>query len=162
MIKRITPKTVLKYIRWWPPLLASGIAVESFNDDLSIVTVRMKQHFFNTNYVGSHYGGSIFSMTDPFCMFMLLHKLKKDHIIWDQGASIEFVNPAKGTIRATFKISDERVREIEQSCLNNFSHRPIFDVEVIDENGQVVARVNKTLYIRRKDAKKRFPKKVNT
>ncbi len=158
MIKTITPKTVLKYIRWWPPLLASGIAVESFNDDLSIVTVRMKQHFFNINYVGSHYGGSIFSMTDPFYMFMLLHKLKREHIIWDQGASIDFVNPARGTIRATFTLSDNIVEDIRNTCLTQFSHQAHFDVEVVDETGLTVARVKKTLYIRRKDAKKRFPR----
>jgi acyl-coenzyme A thioesterase PaaI-like protein len=136
--------------------LASGVAVESFNEDLTEVTVRMKQYFFNTNYVGSHFGGSLFSMTDPFIMFMLLHHLKKDHIVWDQGASIEFVKPAYGKVRAFFITPNERIEEIKKECLEDFSTRPEFIVEIKDKNDDIVARVTKTLYVRRKDAKERF------
>ena len=156
MIKYLTPHTVLKIIRFWPPLLASGISVESMNDDLSIVTVQMKQYFFNTNYVGSHYGGSIFSMTDPFYMFMLLHHLKNDHVIWDQSANIDFIKPAKGTIRATFTLNSNVIENIRKQCLENFNFKPKFEVNVYDEENQIVAKVSKTLYVRRKDAKTRF------
>lgn len=156
MIKLLTPKRVLKLIRFWPPLLASGIAVESFSDDLTEVVVRMKQYFFNTNYVGSHYGGSLFSMTDPFTMFMLLHHLKSDHIIWDQGANIEFVKPAYGKVKAYFYTPLTRIEEIKAQCLETFSIKPEFIVEVKDESGEIVARATKTLYVRRKDAKERF------
>lgn len=156
MIKYLTPQTVLKIIRFWPPFLASGISVESMNDDLSIVTVQMKQYFFNTNYVGSHFGGSIFSMTDPFYMFMLLHHLKKDHVVWDQSASIDFIKPAKGTIRATFTLNESVLDNIKSKCLENFNFKPEFEVNIFDEENQVVARVRKTLYVRRKDAKQRF------
>jgi acyl-coenzyme A thioesterase PaaI-like protein len=156
VIKYLTPHTVLKIIKFWPPLFASGISVESMNDDLTIVTVQMKQYFYNTNYVGSHYGGSIFSMTDPFYMFMLLHHLKEDHVIWDQSASIDFIKPAKGTIRATFTLNQNTIEEIKKKCLERFNYKPEFEVNIYNEENQIVAKVKKTLYVRRKDAKNRF------
>ena len=71
----------------------------------------MKLRFWNTNYVGSHFGGSLYSMTDPFYMFILLEHLKKDHIIWDKSADIEFLRPAKGEVKAIFEINESDLED---------------------------------------------------
>ena len=77
MIERISPRTFLRYIKYWPPYLASGIYVDSINEDLTKIKVKMKQNILNTNYVGVHFGGSLYSMCDPFYMFILLEHLKE-------------------------------------------------------------------------------------
>ncbi len=118
----------------------------------------MKQWPWNTNYIGTHFGGSLYSMTDPFYMFMLLHQLKKDHIIWDQAADIKFLKPGRGTVTAEFSLRDEDIAEIKNRALKEFSHSVCFDVEVKNKQGEVVSLVKKTLYVRRKDAKERFPR----
>ena len=158
IIKFVKPSVILKLIRFWPPYFGAGIYVQSTNSNLTAVKVGMKHRFFNTNYVGTHFGGSLYSMCDPFLMFMLLHHLRKDHIVWDRSASIEYLRPAKGEVSVSFKITLEEIKRIEEGCLNSFCVEPEFNLDVLDNNGVIVARVRKKLYVRRKDAKVLFKK----
>ena len=159
MIKYISPSKILKFMSYWPPYLASGVKVKSVNEDFTEIIVSMVQRKTNTNYVGSHYGGSLYSMCDPFFMFILLHHLKDDHIVWDQSASIDFIKPGHGTVTAKHYIPLEYIEKLKSQALEKFSLRPKFKVNVTDSSGAVVAKIEKTLYIRRKDAKERFSKK---
>ena len=159
MINMLSPKTVVKLLSYWPPYLMAGVKIDYVQDDFKKIVVKMKQRFWNTNYVGSHFGGSLYSMTDPFYMFMLLENLKQEHIVWDQSAEIEFLKPAKGVVTAVFEINDVVLSEIKSQALEEFSFSRSFDVEILDESKTLVAKVKKGLYIRRKDAKKRFSKK---
>ncbi|ATH08909.1 tetrameric acyl-CoA thioesterase [Halobacteriovorax marinus] len=158
LINFIEPRKILKLIKFWPPYLGAGVYVKSISEDFTEVETRMKQRFYNTNYVGSHFGGSLYSMCDPFLMFILLHHLKDEHIVWDKSASINYLRPAKGEVRAKFYVSLEEIESIKKACLNNFSYEPEYTVEIIDSENKVVASVNKVLYVRRKDAKRLFKK----
>ncbi len=159
MINMMSPKTVVKLLSYWPPYLMAGVKIEHVQEDFKKIVVKMRQRIWNTNYVGSHFGGSLYSMTDPFFMFMLLENLKDDHIVWDQSAEIEFLKPAKGEVTAVFEITDKEINEIKAQALSEFSFSKTFGVNIVDENRAVVAKVKKGLYVRRKDAKKRFSKK---
>jgi len=56
----ISIQSVLKFIRFWPPYLGTGIAPVFYNEELTQIDVEMKQTPLNTNYVGSHFGGSLY------------------------------------------------------------------------------------------------------
>jgi len=142
---------VLKLINFWPPFLGSGIRVKKISPNLTSVDVEMKMRFWNKNYVGSHYGGSLFSMTDPFLMLMLINNLGQDYIVWDKVASIRFKKPGKGTVRAHFQITPEEIESIRLQADQGAKVEPVFQVLVVDESGAVVAEVKKTLYVRRKN-----------
>lgn len=159
IIKFISPKNVIKLINYWPTFFFSGIRVKEVQPDIKRIVVEMKQHWWNTNYVGTHFGGNLYAMTDPFYMFILLNELKEEHIIWDQSADINFLKPGKGTVTAEFLIDEKQFAEIKAKALKEFSHSIYFKVEIKDKKKEVIATVKKTLYIRRKDAKKRFIKK---
>lgn len=73
----------------------------------------MKMRFWNKNYVGTHFGGSIYSMTDPFYMLMLLNLLGKGYIVWDKSASIRYKIPAKGSLYARFELSMDQVEKFD-------------------------------------------------
>src|SRR5260370_9238958 len=47
---------------------------------------RNEARFWNANYVGTHFGGSLFAMTDAF--YMLMHHLGRDYPVWDNAATI--------------------------------------------------------------------------
>jgi acyl-coenzyme A thioesterase PaaI-like protein len=134
----------------WPPFLGAGIRVERVSPDLSSLEVSMKLRFWNRNYVGSHYGGSLFSMTDPFFALMLIHNLGRNYIVWDKAATIHFRKPGKGRVRVLFELSRERLEEIRAQAERDPKVEPVFKVEIRDESGDVVAEVEKTLYVRRK------------
>lgn len=141
----------LKYMSLWPPLLGAGIRVGKFSEDNTSVDVTMKLRWWNKNYHGTHYGGSLFSMTDPFYALILIKSLGKDYVVWDKGAEIKFIKPGKGKLTAHFNIAKERIAEIKAEADTMPKSLPQFTVDIKDEAGDVVARVKKTVYVCRKD-----------
>ncbi len=137
-------------INLWPPLLGAGIRVRRMDPDMKAVDVEMKLRPWNRNYVGTHYGGSLYSMADPFYMLMLMANLGRDYVVWDKAATIRFKKPGKGTVRAEFRISDAQVEEIRQRLQTERKVEPTFTVEIKDESGAVIAEVEKVLYVRKK------------
>ncbi|MFT5700028.1 MAG: hypothetical protein ACI8ZB_002898 [Desulforhopalus sp.] len=59
----------------WPPYLGAGVGVEAIGEDWRKIRVGMKLRWYNKNYLRSHFGGSLFSMTDPFFLLMLMANL---------------------------------------------------------------------------------------
>ena len=104
---------MLRSINIWPPFLAAGIHVR-WGADMRSADVEMRMHFWNRNYVGTHYGGSLYSMTDPFYMLMLIENLGRDYIVWDKAATIRFRRPGTGTVRAEFRLTQEQLDEIRE------------------------------------------------
>jgi acyl-coenzyme A thioesterase PaaI-like protein len=134
----------------WPPFLGAGITVEHIAKDFRHARVRLKHGLLNRNIVGVHFGGSLFAMTDPFFMMMVSQNLGKGYIIWDQAAKIEFLKPGKGKVHASFDITQEQLDEIVAAAEPGNKVLRDFVVDVKDHEGNVVARITKTLYIRKK------------
>lgn len=111
----------------------------------------MPLRWFNKNYVGTHFGGSMYAMTDPFLMMMLINNLGSNYIVWDKGAKIDFKKPGRGTVRVRFELSEAEIEEIKAAA--DAQGKYVFDrvVHVLDEADEVVAEVVKTLYVRRKN-----------
>ena len=141
-------------MKFWPPFLGAGIRVLSLSEDFRDAVVELKLGRLNRNAVGTHFGGSLYAMTDPFFMIMLLHNLGSDYLVWDKSGSIEYVAPGRGTVEAHFHLTGERIAEIRAQAAGGEKIFPEFEVDVKDEAGEVVARVRKILYVRLK-AKKR-------
>ncbi|HEX6905651.1 MAG TPA: DUF4442 domain-containing protein [Terriglobales bacterium] len=134
----------------WPPFLGAGIRVTRLQADWRAIDVEMKLHFWNANFVGTHYGGSLYSMTDPFYMLMLIENLGRDYIVWDKSASIRFRKPGKGKMVASFRLTQEQIDSIRRQLETQEKVEPTFAVEVRDESGEVVAEVQKLLHVRKK------------
>jgi hypothetical protein len=139
------------FLNVWPPFLGAGIRVRRLASDWTEIDVEMKLRWWNRNYVGTHYGGSLYSMADPFFMLMLIENLGKDYIVWDKSASIRFKRPGRGTVSASFRLSPEQVSEIKQALNSQEKIERAFTVEVKDESGSVIAVIEKLLHVRRKD-----------
>jgi acyl-coenzyme A thioesterase PaaI-like protein len=103
----------------------------------------------NTNYVGTHFGGSLYSMCDPFFMFLLMQNLGEGYMVWDKAASIDFVKPGLGTVKARFHIPEVDLEAIRAELTRVKKLDRVYECEVKDEQGDVVARMRKTLYIRK-------------
>ena len=140
-------------VNLWPPFLGAGIRVKRIAPDMKSIDVEMKLRWWNANYVGTHFGGSLFAMTDPFYMLMLMAILGQDYIVWDKAASIRYRKPGKGTVRAEFLLDSAAIEDIREKLKTLPTYEPVFHVEVKDEHGTVIAEVEKVIYIRRKDQK---------
>ena len=121
-----------------------------FDDDWRAVDVEIPLRWWNKNYVGTQYGGSLYSMADPFYMVMLIENLGKGYIVWDKSATIRFRKPGRGRVRAEFRLTEEVVAEIRAAVEREGKIEREFAVNVTDEGGEVVAEVTKLLHVRKK------------
>ena len=135
---------------FWPPFLFAGIRVTQISEDFRHARVELRMRWYNRNYVGTHFGGSLFSMTDPFWMILMLRRIGPDYLVWDQAGEIQFLRPGKGTVVAEFRLDDAVVDEIRGAAAGGEKVLRWFEVDVCNTEGEVVARVRKQLYVRRK------------
>ncbi len=134
----------------YPPYLGAGIRVQRVSPDCRHARVKMALRWYNRNFVGTQFGGSLYSMVDPFYMLLLMPLLGDDYIVWDKAASIDFVSPGKGPVYADFRIDDALLAEIRDKTAGGEKYLPQLHVEIRDGDGTLVATVHKTLYIRLK------------
>ena len=136
----------------WPPFLFSGIHVAAISADYRHAHVELRMRPWNRNYVGTHFGGSLFAMTDPFWMLLAMQSLGREFWVWDKAGQIEFVKPGRGIVHADFRLRDDVLDELRAATANGEKALRWFDTDITDASGEVVARVRKQLYVRRKPA----------
>ena len=143
-----------RLLRWamnfYPPYFGAGVKVREISPDFRHVRVSMGLTWYNRNYVRTQFGGSLYSMTDPFFMLMLMENLGRDYVVWDKASHIEFISPGRGTVHAEFSIDQDILDDIRQQTANGEKYLPKYQAYVRDDQGTLVAQVEKTLYIRRK------------
>lgn len=139
-----------RWINFYPPYLGAAVRVTCISEDFRHVEVEMPLRFYNRNYVGTHFGGSLYSMVDPFYTVMLINILGPGYIVWDKAATIRFKKPGKGLMKATFDLTDNQISEIRAAADAQPKVEPQFQVIIKDEEGDVVAEVDKLLYVKKK------------
>lgn len=142
--------TLRRILNFWPPFLFSGIHVVEFSADWRHALVELRMRPWNRNYVGTHFGGSLFAMTDPFWMIMIKESLGRGYMVWDKAGEIEFVRPGRGTVVAEFSLQEAALDEMRAAAANGDKVLRWFAVDVADAQGETVARVRKQIYVRRK------------
>ena len=137
----------------YAPYRGAGIEIDKV--DLANYHIRIKMPLTrkNQNIVGVHFGGSLYSMVDPFYMLILMHHLGSKYIVWDKSASIQFLSPGRGTVYADIRLDSTEIDRIKQLAEN---HEPVYrnyNLNIFDESGVRIAEVQKIVYIRRKQPK---------
>jgi len=144
-------KKLQTLINFYPPYLGAAIRITHISEDFHHVEVEMPLRFYNRNYFGTHFGGSLYSMCDPIYVLMLVNILGPDYIVWDKAASIRFKKPGKGLVKASFHLSEEQITEIRNAADTQPKVEPQLQVLVKDTEGMVIAEIDKLLYVKRKD-----------
>src|SRR5271167_2688214 len=145
-------RALRRWVNLWPPLLGMGIRVRHIAPDMRSVDVEMNLRFWNANYVGTHFGRSLFAMTDPFYMLMLMANLGRDYIVWDKAATIRYKKPGRGTVRAEFRLTDDQIDDIREKLKTLPKYEPVFQVNVKDEAGVLIAEVEKAIHVKKKES----------
>ena len=148
---QIKPSLFRRIMNLWAPFRGAGIWVEYIAPDWCEVRVRLSLHWYNKNAMGTHFGGSLFAVTDPFFMLMYMGALgRKQYIVWDQAASIRFMKPGTGVVRAQFLLTPEDLAAAREATADGNKYLPEHTVQLFNSNQEVIAEVHKTLYIRQK------------
>ena len=148
--KLLGDRGTLLALNAYPPYAAAGIRIVEVAPDVSKIVVQMGLHPWNRNFLGTHFGGSLYSMCDPFFLFQVLFALGDDYVVWDKAANIRFMKPGKGTVRAQFDMPASKIEELRSLAAGGLKVEPTFKVSVKDDTGDTVAEVEKILYIRLK------------
>lgn len=149
---KVSPNSFRHFMNCWPPLVAMRVHIERISPDWHELDVRMKLSLRNKNYVGTHFGGGLYAMVDPFYMLLLTNILGRGYVVWDKAATIEFIAPGQTTVFAKFRYSAAQIEEVLKATENGDKFEPTYEVLIQTAGGETVARVSKTLYIRKKRA----------
>ncbi|KAB1159842.1 DUF4442 domain-containing protein [Tenacibaculum aiptasiae] len=153
--------TIFKYgFNISPMYRRSTGKVLSVSDDLLRVQVKIPISYKNRNYVGSIFGGSLFSATDPVFMVQLINILEDSYVVWDKKAEIKFKRPAKENSYVDFTFTEEEIAEIKERVKEEKEIDLIKEIKITNKDASTVyAEVSKTIYIADKDYYKNKRKK---
>ena len=150
LIFELRQRFLEKAINYYGPFLGAGVKLKELTKDYRYAKVTMPLTFYNKNYMGTQFGGSLYAMVDPWYMLMLIKNLGKEYIVWDKGANIRFKKPGRGTVCAEFKLTQEIIDEIKSYVDQHTKMDYTFKVEIKDEEGNLICEVDKVVYVRKK------------
>ncbi len=152
--KRFTPsqRRLLYKIAFnaYPPFVGAGIRIRDVGRDLRSFKVELRLRPWNRNYVGTHFGGSLYAMCDAFYMILVIEALGPGFIVWDKAGTIRFKKPGRGTVRADFELSEEQIDSLKREMETREKFEVTYTAEVKNAEGEVVAEVDKLIYVRKK------------
>lgn len=123
--------------------------MRSIASDWTSAQVDLRLGLLNRNFFGTAFGGSLYAMTDPFHALLMVSQLGPDYVVWDQAAQIRFVKPGRGLLSARFELPLREVARVRALADRGQKVQPQYQVQVLDRRGELVAEVEKTLYVRR-------------
>lgn len=142
------------FLSTYRPYRGAGIKMSYLSPDSRVAEMRLKPKFSNRNAFGTHFGGSLYSMCDPILVLMLARIMGPGYVLWDKSAAIRFKKPGKGIVTARFELPPEITDDLKNRADAGEIINPEFTVYVKDKEGDVVAEVNKILYVRHKSTKR--------
>jgi len=144
----LTPHLLKLRLNTYAPYIGAGIKIDHISLDQGLCVVSMGLTTLNKNIVGTQFGGSLYSMVDPFYMLMLMHQLGSNYVVWDKSSNIDFIAPGNSRVTARMKIPSTEVITIQELAKDG---EPVFreyKVDIVDDQQKLIATVTKTLYIR--------------
>lgn len=150
LMHRATVAMAARAMSWYPPFLGAGVSARALDEYTIEVTMRLR--WYNRNIVGTHFGGSLYAMCDPWFMLLLMRHLGGGYVVWDKAATVRFKRPGRGTVKARFHIPPAEVEAIRTRANAEPKLEPQFVAQVLGADGTVVAEVEKLLYVRRREA----------
>lgn len=144
----LTPHLLKLRLNTYAPYIGAGIKIDHISLDQGLCVVSMGLTPLNKNIVGTQFGGSLYSMVDPFYMLMLMHQLGSNYVVWDKSSHIDFIAPGNSRVTARMKIPSTEVITIQELAKDGEAVFRQYKVDIVDDQQKLIATVTKTLYIR--------------
>lgn len=141
-----------KVLLWnfWPPFFFTGIKIKTLSPDFRYACTRLKFRWWNANYVGTQFGGTIFAMSDAMFVVMLMNILGSDYVIWDKAATIHYLKPGRSDLTAEFAISEDDLSLIRSTVDQAGKCEWVKRVEIKDVSNTLIAEVDRVIHIRKR------------
>ena len=139
------------FMNLYPLYFGTGGKILHISPDWKKVKLQLSLNLWTRNYVGTIFGGSMFSASDPFYMIMFIQNMGPDFVVWDKAATITFKRPGKGRLTADFEITDEEIEMMKRRVLEKNEDELVKVVSWKDDQGKVVSEVERVLYFATKE-----------
>ena len=136
-----------------PAYRRTGARVTYIADDIREVRLKLPFNWKTRNYVGTTFGGSVFSSVDGVHLVMLIKALGRGYVVWDRSATIHYKKPAKATLYADITLDEEEVETIRKELEDKDNIDRFYCIYLTDKDGTVHATVERVLYIGKKRSK---------
>jgi len=131
-----------------PMYRRSTARVETVSEDLRQVTIRLPISYRNRNYVGSIFGGSMFSAVDPIPMVQLINLLDNSYVVWDKSAQVRFKALAREDLYADFSYTESELADIRAQVAESHEIEIVKIASLTDKDrARVFCEVEKTIYV---------------
>lgn len=141
-------------MRWrlnlFPVFRRTGARLTYIAPDLREIRIALPLNWKTRNYVGTIYGGSMYSAVDGILMVMFINLLGRDYIVWDKSGRIRYRKPGRNTLTGRFLVSQQDLDEIRDRLVDADRFEKEFRIDLVDEDGDVCAEIDKLLHFRRK------------
>lgn len=145
------PDQIFKYGFNWSPMYKRSVGkVKFISRDLHLVKVEIPLNYKNKNFVGSMFGGSMLSATDPIYMIQLMQILGDDYVVWDKEATIKYIRPARERVYITFEFTTDEIKVIKKDVELNNEIDYVKEVSILTKGNKLIAKLDKTMYIAKK------------
>ena len=136
----------------YPMYWGTGGRVHYIAGDFREVRLGLGLNPFTYNYVGTIFGGSLFSASDPFLMVMLLRVLGADrYVVWDRAARIRFRRPGRGRLTMRITLDGALLAEVRATVAREHVWKGWLPLRWLDAEGAVVAEIERELYVADKE-----------
>ena len=137
--------------RWggnlFPAYRQTGARVTYIAADFHEVHVKIPSNWKTRNHMGITWGGGLYAALDPIYGVMLYKILGKQYRVIDRTAFIHFKRPAKTTLFAQFRVTEQDLKAILKDLNQAKKTRRNFEIDLVDDQGFVHASCNKELSI---------------
>ncbi len=132
----------------------TGGKVIYISPDETEAHIKLPHTWTTKNFVGTIYGGHIYSAVDGVHFTLFLRKFRDKYILWDKSSTIRFLKPARTSLIAKIKIPDGEFDVIERELQHKESVERTYTIEWKDATGITVAQIEKVLYFKNKGSLK--------
>ncbi len=146
-VKSRVTRILFNYV---PMFWSTGAKVTYLADDFKEMHLKLPLSWRTRNYVGTIFGGSMFSATDVLYFLLVRKNLGEEYIVWDKASCIRFKKPGTGTLYTKAVISDEEIEIIKTELLNTDKIDRVYYLDLVDAAGDICASIEKTIHIQNK------------
>ncbi len=134
-----------------PMYRRTGGRIITVSNDLRFVRIKLPLNYKTRNYVGTLYGGHMYSCVDGIYMVQLINLLGSEYVVWDKSATIAFRRPGKTTLFADFRITNQFLEHVICEITDKLERDFKLQVDLKDQEGQIYAEIEKVIYIAKKE-----------
>ncbi|WP_436514500.1 DUF4442 domain-containing protein [Ekhidna sp. To15] len=121
--------------------------ITTVTKNLRRIEIKIPISYKNKNYVGTIFGGSLFSATDPIYMVQLIQLLGPAYVVWDKSSIVKFKRPASTDAYSVFEFTAQELDDLKQEVEEKKEVDIVKIVHLTNKEGRLFCEIEKTIYV---------------